>query len=401
MRTSATAEVAVVGASLAGLTTALGLARAGVGVTLVDTVAPPRLTWTAVHHWAVLPLLDQLGVLDRALLEGEATACWGWRVLGTGERLAFDVRELGPEVRLPFNLRLEPAALRAILRDALLTCPMAEVVTDARIADLRQHPDGVEVFLDDPAGARSIRSLHARWVVGADGPASEVRRRAGLAFEGMTWTERCVVALVQHDFAARDYDDTTFQIDGRWGAVVERAGHQRWRYLFQESLSHSEGETGHRIDEVLRAVTGEQPEVLDWTASRMHQRSATSYRNGRLLLVGDAAHLTHPMTGHTSLSGWFDAASLVSALLEERTGGAQAGDVLTRWAQWRRRHFLDDAAPASLGRRNLVAQIRDARRLEIELDVVRRATVDPARRREALLAERDSLVPSGPGVPSF
>lgn len=395
MSVPTTTEVAVVGASLAGLTTALGLARAGVAVTLVDTAAPPRLTWTAVHHWAVLPLLDELGVLDRALLEGEATAQWGLRVLATGERFSFDLRELGPDVRLPFNLRLEPAVLRGILRDALRACPTAEIVEDARLADLRQHPDSAELLLDG-GGDTSVR---ARWVIGADGPASEVRRRAGLAFEGMTWTERCVVALVQHDFAEKGYTDTTFQIDGRWGAVVERAGHHRWRYLFQESLSRGEGESRERIAEVLHAVTGERPAVVDWTASRMHQRSATSYRNGRVVLVGDAAHLTHPMTGHTSLSGWSDAATLVPALLEERAGGADVA--ITRWADWRRRHFLDDAAPASLGRRNLVAQIRDAHRLEIELDVFRQARVDPVRRREMLLAERDALVPARPGPMPF
>lgn len=389
--------VAVVGASTAGLATALALARQGVEVTLVDTGPDPRPSWSAVHHWSVLPVLERLGVLDHALVAGEATAHWGLRVLATGEQLVYDVRELGPEVRLPFNLRLEPAALRAILRRALLSWPNAEILEDVRVVGVRQDHDRAELVL---VGDGVQRTLRARWVVGADGPASTVRRIAGLGFEGTTWTERCVVAVVRHDFGARGYPDTTFQIDGSFGAVVERAGRHRWRYLFQESLSHDEGEVDRRVGEVLHAVTGEHPEVLDTTTARMHQRSATSYRAGRVVLVGEAAHLTHPMTGHASLSGWFDAASAAQVLVEDLLTGA-GSDGVDRWAEYRRRHFLDDAAPASLGRRNLVAQIRDPRRLGIELAAFRRAAADPAYRREVLLAGRDTLVPETPPSPHF
>lgn len=394
-------DVAVVGGTLTGLATALGLARRGVAVTLLDTVPAPRLSWTAVHHWSVLPVLDRLGVLDRALLEGEATAHWGLRVLATGEQLVYDVRELGREVGLPFNLRLEPAVLRGLLQDALLACPDAQVVDGVRLDAVRQDGAGAELLLagDGVGVALDSGVLRARWVVGADGHASAVRRHTGLAFEGTTWTERGVVALVRHDFGARSYPETTFQVDGRFGAVVERAGCRRWRYLFQESLSQREGEVEQRIAGVLHAVTGERSEVLGWSAARMHQRSATSYRAGRVLLVGDAAHVTHPMCGHTSLSGWFDADSLVPVLHRALEGGPDGH--LTQWAELRRRQFLDEAVPASLRRRHLVAQIHDAHRLEVELEAFRRATVDPAYLREALLAERDALLPGMPSAPPF
>lgn len=389
--------VAVVGASTAGLVTALGLARQGVEVSVLDTTPPPRLSWSAVHHWSVLPLLEQLGVLDEALVDGEATARWGLHVLATGEQLVYDVRELGPDVRLPFNLRLEPAALRAILRAALRASPCAELVEDVRVVGLSQDDSGAELTVHRAGDERRLR---AHWVVGADGATSVVRRLAGLAFEGTTWTERGLVALVRHDFAPLGYPDTTFQVDGSLGAVVERVGHGRWRYLLQESLSQDVDRLDERLGQVLRAVTGSDPEVLDVATSRMHQRSATSYCSGRVLLVGDAAHVTHPMSGHTSLTGWFDAITLAPALTSElRPGGpaARAEDGLTRWAQQRRRHFLDDAAPASLSRRNLVAQIRDPRRLEVELAAFRRAATDPSYRRHVLLGEGGA--PSG-GMPS-
>lgn len=390
------AAVTVVGATTAGLVTALGLARRGVEVCVLDTTPQPRLSWSGVHHWSVLPLLEQLGVLDEVLVRGEATARWGLHVLATGERMLYDVRELGPDVTLPFNLRLEPAVLRAILGAALRASPFAEVVEDVRVVGLSQDDTGAELAVH---GAGAECRLRAHWVVGADGATSVVRRLAGLGFEGTTWTERGVVALVRHDFGALGYPDTTFQVDGSLGAVVERVGHGRWRYLLQESLSHDVDRLDQRLGRILRAVTGAEPEVLDVATSRMHQRSATSYRSERVLLVGDAAHVTHPMSGHTSLTGWSDAITLARALTSElRPGGTAGGsEGLTRWAERRRRHFLDDAAPASLSRRNLIAQIRDPRRLEVELAAFRRAATDPSYRRHVLLGDRDA--PTG-GMPS-
>lgn len=366
----------MVGASTAGLVAALGLARRGLRVVLVDTVAPPRLTWSAIHHWSVLPVLDDLGVLDEALMAGEATACWGLRVLATGEQLTFDLRELGREVRHPFNLRLEPHLLRAVLRDALVATPGATLLAGTRAVGLRQSDDAVVLDLSDGT------SLTAAWLIGADGPASAVRRMAGLGFEGTTWTERGVAAVLEHDFAGQGYPDTTFQVDGHAGAVVERVGQHTWRYLYQESLALPEEHVLTRLGDLLHRVVGSRPGVLDWTSARMHQRCASSFRAGRVVLVGDAAHLTHPLTGHTSLSGWHDAATVARVLAAALDGGAD--ETVTDWAQRRRRHFLDDAAPKSLGRRNLVAQIRDRRRLEVELDSFRQASSDPDLRRELL-----------------
>ncbi|WP_028654439.1 FAD-dependent monooxygenase [Nocardioides sp. J54] len=392
--TARVTDVAVVGAGTAGLATALGLARSGVAVTLVDTAAGsstrPGPTWSGVHHWSVLPILDRLGVLDAALVAGEATASWGISVLATGERLVFDLRELGPEAPYPFNLRLEPARLRAILRDALLDHRVS-IVDAPGIDGLRQYVDGAVLTLPDGRG------IAADWVVGADGPASGVRRATGLGFEGTTWTERGVVAVVDHDFTRQGYADTTLQVDGRAGAVVERLGPSTWRYVCQESLALDEASVALRLRGVLRRVTGGDPEVLGLATARMHQRSATSYRAGRVVLVAAAAHVTHPLAGHTSLTGWHDGATLVPVLHDALRAGVD--DRVTAWADGRRRVFLDEAAPMSLARRNLIAQIDDPARLAVELDAFRRASADPQLRRELLRAEHDAVAGDRSSLP--
>ncbi|CAN5652516.1 N/A [soil metagenome] len=385
-------DVVVVGAGHLGLTTALGLARAGVEVEVLDTGADERLPWTAVHHWSVLPGLADLGVLDGLLEAGATTSTWGLRVLATGEHLTYDLGDLGGQVRHPYNLRLEESRLCDTLRAALSRLPSARLTRAREIGSVRQHDDGVTVQVrgdeDDTDAASVDRVVRARWLVAAQGSSSAVRRELGLGFAGTTWTERCVVALVEHDFAAVGYPDTTFQVDGRLGAVVERKDDRLWRYTYQEPLSRPEHAVADRIAGVLRAATGADPRVVDWNSARMHQRSVDSYRSGRVVLVGETAHVTHTMTGHTSISGWVDALTLAPVLAEVvREPAAEA--VVTAWADERRRVYLDDVVPDSLSRRNLLTQISDPRRLDIELDQFRRARTDAATRREVLLEGRE------------
>ncbi|MCW2816062.1 MAG: hypothetical protein JWN84_3517 [Nocardioides sp.] len=383
-------DVLVVGAGHLGLATALGLARAGVTVRVLDTVPAPRLATTAVHHWSVLSAVAGLGVLDDVLAIGHRTSTWGLCVPATGEHLTYDLADLADEVAHPFNLRIEEPALRDVLREALVALPGASYHSDVRIASLHEHPGGFTVEVEDLAGGTEL--VRAQWLVAADGTTSVVRRALGLGFEGTTWTERCVVALVEHDLTQDpDHPDTTFVVDSTRGAVVERVDDRRWRYLYLEPLRLAEESVGDRVPLRLRGATGAEPRLLDWTSTRMHQRSTPSFRagvSGRALLVGEAAHVTHHLIGHTSICGWFDAVSAATVLAE--VVGATTDDVaLTRWADDRRRVFLDDAVPASLSRKNLLTQIDDPRRLDVELDQFRRAVGDVDVRREVLRQGRE------------
>jgi len=391
-------DVVVVGAGHVGLLAAIGLARAGLDVEVIDTVPSQRLPWTAVHHWSVLAGLDELGVLDRVLSEGQPTTAWGLHVLATGERITFDLAELRDSVPHPFNLRLEVSRLCAVLARAFLAHPGATISPRTRVRSLVHHDSGVLLELDDDVGGRG-RVVGARWLVAADGVSSVVRRELGLGFEGTTWPERCVTALVEHDFGALGYPDTTFQVDGRLGAVVERATVDRWRYVYEEPLSLPEESIGERLPHVLEQATGSRPRVLDWTSSRMHQRTAPSYRSGRVLLVGEAAHVTHRLVGRAPISGYHDVFSLARVLPGVVRGLADDG-VLSRWSDHRRRVFLDEVVPTTASRKNLVTQIRDPRRLQIELDHYRRALSDRAVRRELLLQGVELATDQPPGAPA-
>ncbi|MEV5302785.1 MULTISPECIES: FAD-dependent oxidoreductase [Amycolatopsis methanolica group] len=376
-------QVAVVGADPAGLLIALGLARAGIEVLVLDTGRDDIASANCAHDWSVLPGLDRLGILDDALRSGFADPRWCLFVLRTGERIDFD---LGAALRgvtpFPFTLHLEHSRLCGILEHHLAREATASVERDVRVTGLVQDATGVDLGIGTADGARRVR---ARWVVGADGTSSTVRRLLGLGFPGYTWPERSVVALVEADFAALGYASTTLQVDDRHGAVVQKVNDRRWRYTFAEPLTRHEEGSGVRIPRVLSAVLGEAPfRIVDWHAARMHERSAERYRLGRVLLAGDAAHVTNRMIGHSPTSAFFDAFRLIEALtavLAERAPES----VLDAYAEDRRRMFHQHVSPIGAARKHLVSQISDAERLETELESYRRASVDTDELRDVLL----------------
>ncbi|WP_063910855.1 FAD-dependent oxidoreductase [Nocardia nova] len=379
-------QVVVAGADLTGLTTALGLARAGIDVMVADTGCDDIAAAHCAHDWSVLPGLDRLGVLDDALRTGFTSARWCLRVLRTGERLDFDLGALAPVTPFPFTLHIDQAALCRILVRHLAGQPSVRVLRDVRLSEITRFGDGVELAFDDATGAHRLR---ADWVVGSDGTRSAVRRGLGLGFPGYTWPERCVTALVEADLARQGYAATTLQVDARYGAVVQRADDNCWRYTFAEPSTLPEAGVADRLSDALRNILGDAPaRILENRCARMHQRTAPTYRLGRVLLAGEAAHVTNRITGLSPITAFFDAFHLIDALRAVVTG--QAGDgVLDEYARDRKRVFDDHAAPMSAARHHLISQISDRRELETELAYYRRAAAHPDDLRDLMLLSRD------------
>jgi len=391
-------QVAVVGGGFVGLLTALGLARAGIGVTVLDAATGvPTTGDPVVFHWSVLPGLDRLGVLDAALGAGRTEQRWGFRVLVTGEQITFDLGNLASEMAHPFNLHVDRAALRDLLLGELATHPHARVETSASLTGLRQ---------DDAAATLTVRQgdeeveLRAGWVVGADGTHSTVRRSLGLGFRGTTWPERWVAVRSAYDFSELGYEASTYQVDGRYGALVQRTAQgDRWRYLFADPAGVLDGPPASpsgevdqdlqaRISGVLLAVlpADAPPEFTDVATGRMYERTADHYRVGRVALVGHAAHVANPLTAFGVAAPYLDACALLAALVPVASGDVGA-EALDAYAAERRRAFLEVAAPGSADRKHVVFQIADPGKLDAELEVYRQAAASPAGQRAFLLSE--------------
>lgn len=379
-------DVVVVGAGFSGLLTALGLARAGVRVTVLGAgKPPPALGDPVVCHWSVLDGMHRLGVLDELVEVGQAEGRWCLRVLSTGEQITFDLANLASDVAYPFNVHVGHRDLVHVLRSHLQAFSHASLCTDDAVTGLTHDDAGVAVTHRGPTGDHTLR---AGWVVGADGTHSTVRRSLGLAFPGLTWPELWVAARSTFDFAELDYEPSTFQVHHRNGALVQRSpGGGSWRYLFTHpatGASDLEARARAVLAEVIPGDVG--TELTHVTSGRMYERMTDRSRVGRVVLVGHAAHVANPLTAFGLTAPFQDAYAVVEPLVRAVADPRQV-DGLDAYAADRRRAFLEVSAPGSADRKNVVFQIGDPVRLDRELEVYRHGAATPARQREFLLSE--------------
>jgi 6-hydroxy-3-succinoylpyridine 3-monooxygenase len=134
-------------------------------------------------------------------------------------------------------------------------------------------------------------------------------------------------------------------------------------------------------------------ELALYTAYNMHQRAASSFRSGRVLLAGDAAHATNPTSGFGLVSGLYDSYVLTDALVAVMKG--QIGeDVLDRYSELRRKVFLELASPISTETKRLVFHSDDPLRLEQDLAKARERARDRRALREQVISVANLETPS-------
>jgi 3-(3-hydroxy-phenyl)propionate hydroxylase/6-hydroxy-3-succinoylpyridine 3-monooxygenase len=347
-------DVIIIGGGPTGFINALGLAQAGVRVTVLESepqiIDSPR---AAVYHWSVLDGLDRLGMLREAEAVGVRKQDYTYLVLRTGERIAYSMSVLEGHTAHPYNLHLGQHLLADIAMRRLAAFSNATVRFDTRLTDLQQDADGVTITV---ATGQEHQQLRARWVVGADGAASSVRRLLGLPFEGMTWPERFVATNVYYDFEHHGYARATFVIDDRFGAVIAVLNNEGlWRCTYMEDATLPEESFLERVPRAYQALLpgGDRYELERASPYRMHQRSAPSYRVGRVVLAGDAAHVTNPTGGLGLTSGLFDSYALypaLSAVILDKADDV----VLDRYAESRRELFLNRISPQATANKRLI-----------------------------------------------
>ena len=371
-------DVIVIGGGPVGFISALGLAQAGVAVTIIEAepqiIDSPR---AAVYFWSVLGGLDRLGMLEEAEDAGVRKQDYTYLVRRTGERILYSMGLLEGRTPHPYNLHLGQHLLAEIAMRRLKTFSNATVRFGARLQNLHQDADGVTVTV---ATHRETAELRARWVIGADGAGSTVRRLLGLSFDGTTWPERFVATNVYYDFERHDYARATFVIDDRFGAVIAILNNKGlWRCTYMEDAALPEETILERLPRVYDAIVpGHGPYELDRASpDRMHQRSAPRYRAGRVLLAGDAAHVTNPTGGLGLTSGLFDSYALYPALAAVVLDHAD-DEVLDRYSAARRDIFVSRVSPQATANKQLIYHANGGgAMLEEGLSSLRRLATDP------------------------
>jgi 2-polyprenyl-6-methoxyphenol hydroxylase-like FAD-dependent oxidoreductase len=369
-------EVLIVGAGPVGLLSALGLAQAGVKVTVIERepyiVDSPR---AVVYHWCVLEGLERLGVLEEARSIGFPKQDYTYLVFRTKERISWTLQPLSDITPYPYNVHLGQNKLAEIALRRLQQMSNFSAHWNTRFTGLVQDEGGVTVSAETPEGPRGFR---AGWVIGADGAGSSVRHALGLSFEGTTWAERFVATNVYYDFERDGYARSTLMIDPKYGAIIVKIDNAGlWRCTYCEDAALPEDKVLHRMPEYFRVILSrpEERRLAMYSPYRMHQRTAPRYRVGRVVLAGDAAHVTNPTGGLGLTGGLFDTFVLYEALAAVIHG--EIGDeVLDRYSEERRRVFLEYTSPRATENKRLIYHSHDPMRLEQDLQQLRRLETD-------------------------
>jgi len=378
-------RVLVAGAGPVGLSLALGLARRGVAVDVFE--AEPELSSdprASTWHPPTLEMLAEWGVAEAVLAKGAIVDRLQFWERETRTLVAeFPYTLIAKDTPYPFRFQCPQHAVTPILRDAIVAAG-GHVHFEHRAIDVTDRGDSVELRVATPHGERAVRGT---WLCAADGAHSTVRQRLGIGLHGKTYEDRFLLAASHFDFGsifpglgpvAYVFDPQEWIIVMRLPAVVRVVF--RLKADEDAQLAMSDGPL-HRRFERLLGRSHDAPIPIRSTYS-VHQRVADRFRQGRVVLLGDAAHLNNPAGGMGMNSGIHDAYLLARALSDHLRGAPE--NVLDAWAD-RRRHAATESVQRSSDETFRHLTLRDAEdRTRRNRDLAAIAE-DPARARAFLL----------------
>lgn len=364
--------VLIVGAGPVGLVSALVLAKAGIPVRVLErSPTLPRDMRASTFHPPTLDMLSRFGITEDLVSEGlvaRLTQQWDRQ---EGLVAQFDMQMLEDETMHPFRLQCEQWKLIELLAERLLMQPGAELVLGAEAIEVNQTSDGVRVT----ANCQGVATVHeGAYLIGADGAWSTVRQQLNIDFPGFTYPERFLFVSTDFDYAKR-FDGISyvnyFSDPEQWCVLLRVPS--MWRVLFPVSEDYSDEQvlSDDSVQEHLQrlAPVRGQHRTMHRTIYKVHQRVAHSFRLGRVLLAGDAAHINNPLGGMGMNGGVHDAFNLADKLVEIIKHGA-AEDLLDRYERQRRtiaeeyinagtalnKKYIEESDPAK--RRENISELR-------------------------------------------
>jgi 3-(3-hydroxy-phenyl)propionate hydroxylase len=301
-------EVVIAGGGPTGLMLAAELALAEIDVAIVERRAGQELDGSRSGglHSRTIEVLDQRGIADRFLAEGQAMQVQSFA------GIPLDISDF--PTRHNYGLELWQSHFERTLA-AWVSELGVQIARECEVTGFAQDDTGVDVGLSDG------RSLRADYLVGCDGGRSVTRKAAGIEFPGSDPSTSWLIAEVEMDEEP--------ELGMRGGGGIGRADSGSIRVVLTEQhLGHTSEPTLQDLSEALILVDGTDYGVHSPTwISRFTDmtRQAASYRKGRVLLAGDAAHVHPPQGGQGLNTGVQDAVNLGWKLAQVVNGTSPDG----------------------------------------------------------------------------
>jgi len=344
--TTSTTDVLIVGAGPVGLTMAMDLAQRGVRVTIAELRAYKEPPSVKCNHVAsrTMERLRQLGVADKlrqAGLPDEHPNDVVFRTTMTGieltripipNRLERFTDNGGPDTWWPTAEpphRINQIYLEPILLEHAAALPNVTLLNRTRVEGFEQDEDGVTATLSGLDDGRT-RTVRARYLVGCDGGASGVRKAMGAQFEGTAVIQRVQSTYIRaRDLLSRLPGKPAwcyYSVNPRrCGTVFAIDGHETWlvhNHLNPDETEFDSVDRDQSIRHILGVGDDFQYEVIsreDWVGRRL---VANRFRDRRVFIAGDAAHLWVPYAGYGMNAGIADALNLSWLLAAQVQGWA-------------------------------------------------------------------------------
>ncbi|WP_158807056.1 NAD(P)/FAD-dependent oxidoreductase [Beijerinckia sp. L45] len=377
-------RVLIIGGGPVGALAGYSLARRGIPVIVFDRLAEPaRDHRAATLQPSTLDLFAPIGLVDKVIERGLVSSHFQWRDGETDAIVAeFDHGCLADVSAHPFVVQLEQHKTIQIILEAAEKLPDFTVLRPVDVMAVRQSADRVEADIRDTDGR--VTTHTGTYMLGCDGGRSIVRHATSVTFEGFTWEERFNVLTTKTDFAAiKNFRYRNYCAHPtRWAAVFKVPGDDGlglWRAVFPARAEEtdaqvmSDGWIHDRFDEFLPGRPEIKVEHRNMYA--VHQRVAGSFREGRFILAGDAAHINNPLGGMGMNSGFQDALNAADKL-EMIWNGAAPEPLLDLYDRQRRLTALEFVQAQSIAnKKTLEENDREAR--QVGLDRMRRTAEDP------------------------
>jgi 3-(3-hydroxy-phenyl)propionate hydroxylase len=332
-----TTDVAVIGAGPCGITVANLLALYGVRAVVIDAQPGiyeyPRAVGIDDESLRTYQAIGVVGRLLEDIVQNTPIryyTSWG-RLMAHVEP---SVRPFGWPRRNNF---LQPL-FEAALREQAASSDTVELLLGARLTGYQQDADGVTAEVEDSAG-EAVR-LRAKYLVGADGGRSTVRKIAGVTLTGATAPSKWLVVDTADDELDAPYSAVYCDPVRPVLMIPLPYGHRRWEFKLNDAVDETALTDPRRVlTELIAPRYGPTPlpRVLRSAVYLHHSRTAERFRSGRVFLAGDAAHLQPPFFGQGMNSGIRDATNLAWKLALVLRGSAGDG-LLDTYDSERREH---------------------------------------------------------------